>query len=745
MDNRPNKNASVPSGDCALAHQDLIENVGQIGRWHICPSEPEVHLSRVARALLGLAPEPAALSFAEFVACFGEEDRSSITTALDALLTGEPLDLHTTVRRGDGDRRIFRLKAIVVPDEGIALGLVHDLTDLQNTMLALAVAHERHADFTDLTTEWMWEIDESFQYTYIATDLEPMLGMPAEESLGTSRKQRLVEIDGSLEVEMHLNWLDQQKPYHDFRYQIWGAEGDVKFLSSSGKPFYDNQGNFRGFRGIERDLTEFEKIREELTNANRRMNAANKEKSDAMASLKEAFVLLEEQNEKMVQVQEEIRHRAFHDPLTGVGNRRYLEEFLLSSAEQCQEEGRWLGLLHIDLDRFKEINDTFGHAAGDAVLNHVAKVLEDSVGESDFVARVGGDEFVVVSLGEGGEKVLSDLAQSLIDELGKPVIHEGQECWFGASIGIATMHGTEIKSTELMVNADVALYRAKNSGRGRYEFFSEDVQTEIRERKAIADGIRAGLARGEFVAFYQPQICAHTYRLVGCEALARWHHPRRGLLAPNVFMSIAEEINLLPAIDRSILDAAISDLNSWETEDLDVPKISVNLSARRLIDQELVNYLRHADLPRGKMAFELLESIFLDDVEDRVAWNIDTLKEMGFEIELDDFGSGHASLTSLASLAPDTIKIDRGLISTISTDPKRRSLVRAIIGIGKSMGVRITAEGVETADQAKVLAEYGCDTLQGYLFAKPLSAEDFASFVRTWPERLPGDQIARRA
>ena len=261
-------------------------------------------------------------------------------------------------------------------------------------------------------------------------------------------------------------------------------------------------------------------------------------------------------------------------------------------------------------------------------------------------------------------------------ELERPLNLDGKECRCGASVGIAAMGGAEIRTEELLVNADIALDRAKKQGRGSHEFFSDDIQRDVVRYKGIADGVLAGLERGEFLPYYQPQISADSMRIVGVEALARWHHPALGVLAPGDFLKVAEDLGVVATLDRAILETAISDLARWRGAGLNVPKLSVNVSARRLLERDLIRSVGQLQLPQGGISFELLETVFLDEVNDTIAWNIDMLKEMGIEIELDDFGSGHASIISLVKLGPDAIKIDRQLVSTITEDRKRRGLLQ---------------------------------------------------------------------
>jgi diguanylate cyclase (GGDEF)-like protein/PAS domain S-box-containing protein len=603
----------------------------------------------------------------------------------------------------------------------------------------IATLKQRQRDFDSQSQEWSWEMGADLRFSYFSGNFELVTGVSPSEMLGKTREEMAGGTRGSVDFEMHLAWIQQHKPFRDFRYRRIAPDGREMLFEISGIPVVDEDGTFLGYRGIGRDLTELSSARAQLAEAKREMLLVKKAKSDALAGLKEANALLQDQNAEMQRVQQEIEHTALHDPLTGVGNRRFLDTRLLESSTRCRIENSWLGVLHIDLDRFKQINDTMGHAAGDAVLSHVADVLKSHVRDSDYVARVGGDEFVVVSTRVPDRQHLAELAQRLIETLSEPILFEGRECWFGASIGIAAMRGDEIVSEELLTNADIALYRAKDRGRGCYQFFSSDVQRELIENKQIADGIRRGLERDEFVPWYQPQVCARTWRITGVEALARWERPGEGVLTPDRFLGVAADLNAVPVIDRTILERALEDLRCWDEAGVEVPRLSVNVSARRLLDQKLVEGLNAMQLPRERVSFELLESVFLDDADHMIAWNIDLLREMGLQIELDDFGSGHASIISLVKLKPDTIKIDRQLVYSIATDPVRANLVAGIVAIAKSLDVAVVAEGVETAEQADLLREMEADRLQGYFVAKPMPAEAVPQFVADWTARTQQD------
>ena len=428
-----------------------------------------------------------------------------------------------------------------------------------------------------------------------------------------------------------------------------------------------------------------------------------------------------------------LQHNATHDPLTGLQNRRALDEALERLAGEAHDPAKRVTLLHIDLDRFKQINDTLGHAAGDAMLMHAADVLLKNTRKGDLVARIGGDEFVVLVQNNGSNKDIATLAGRIIDRMNVPLDYEGQECRFGVSIGIAREQARRSSVRQLLVNADIALYRAKAHGRNRFEFFTSNLQAEIRRNKTLADQILRGLENREFVSWYQPQFCAKTLALTGVEALVRWNHPERGLLAPDQFLRTAEEINALATIDGHVLEQALADRISWAAKGLIVPKISVNVSARRLRDDQLLKSLKDLAITPGQIAFELVESIYLDDDDEVITRNIRRLKNLGIDIELDDFGTGHTSIVSLLKLEPKRLKIDRQLVQPMLTSSREFSLVRSIIEIGTSLDIETVAEGVETMTHAVRLEEMGCATLQGYAFAKPMRASDLIDFVAAAP------------
>ncbi|MET2832891.1 EAL domain-containing protein [Mesorhizobium shangrilense] len=498
-------------------------------------------------------------------------------------------------------------------------------------------------------------------------------------------------------------------------YRIVRPDGEIRYLRTRATYFQDGNDTPKMI-GAEWDVTADVLLNKDLERARQLSDSRNSELEFAKSR---------------------IEHDALHDSLTGLPNRRFLDEILEKFATTCGSNAQHIGLLHIDLDRFKQINDTLGHAAGDAMLVHAAAVLKANVGDQDFVARVGGDEFVVVSR-NCDDTQLSMLAERIIAQMRLPAYYQGHQCRFGVSVGIAVDDGKNGVGGDILVNADIALYRAKSNGRNRYEFFSDALQKKIVSTKRIADEILGGLERNEFVAYYQLQFDAKTLSIAGVEALARWRHPTKGILTPDIFLNIAEELNVVSIIDRTVLEQALGDFDEWSAEKLNIPHVSVNVSARRLQDEDLIKGLRDLNIKQGTVSFELVESIFLDESDDLVTWNIDHIRQLGIDLEIDDFGTGHASIVSLLKLQPRRLKIDRQLISPIVESERQRQLVASIIDIGRSLGIEVVAEGVETMEHVRILQTLGCDMLQGYVFGSAMDSKTLKAFVRSRQWRTSG-------
>ncbi len=425
--------------------------------------------------------------------------------------------------------------------------------------------------------------------------------------------------------------------------------------------------------------------------------------------------------EKLERANYEISHQALHDELTDLGNRRYLNLRLDEMIEARKNSGLELAALHIDLDRFKQINDTMGHAAGDHVLRTVAGILKDRVRKEDTVARIGGDEFVVLMHCTADSEMPDQLADRLIEEICKPIDYEDRPCRLGASIGIART--PMIPAGDLLTCSDVALYKAKTGGRAMKAVFDRGDLESLKSAKRLGDDILRGIENDEFVPFYQPQVDAVSGQVVAMEVLARWDHPERGLLAPGEFLETAFDIQVESTLDEMVFEKAIEECRLQFEGIEEPPALSFNVSLSRLMMPGLTERVGQLDFP-GKIAFELLETIFLEEEEGSFFERIEELRRAGVSFEVDDFGSGRASIVGLRRIGPERLKIDRRLVEPITTSESARRLVRSIIEIGRALEIGVTAEGVETTAHADALRCLGCDRMQGFYFSAAVPLQD---------------------
>jgi diguanylate cyclase (GGDEF)-like protein len=535
--------------------------------------------------------------------------------------------------------------------------------------------------------------------------MHELYGLPPRNGFMTEETwlSRIHPEDRSLALES-ARYFKQSGDTHTLVCRVIADDGSVRYVRSVGKVHQTASGEMK-IMGIAFDATE-----DVLMTI--RLKAA---KDEAVAK-----------NIELELAKNRIEHNSLHDPLTALANRRKLDIALANLTHDGRGQRQKFAILHIDLDRFKEINDTLGHAAGDAMLVHASKVLAKNVRGSDVVARIGGDEFVILAF-DVGDRDMAELSTRIIEEMRLPIDFQGFSCRCGVSIGVALANGIHVDARKVLINADIALYRAKSLGRNRFEFFNHNLQADIVNTKRTADEILAGIENGEFTAWYQPQFSARTMELTGVEALVRWVHPSKGLLSPDKFLRIAGEINVVQTLDRIVLETALHDKMRWAARGIAVPKVSVNVSARRLHDGSLLESLAGLHIRPGELSFELVESIFLDESEDVVSHNLERIKALGIDIEIDDFGTGHTSIVSLLKLKPKRLKIDRQLVQPIIASSQERALVSSIIEIARSLGVETVAEGVETAAHAELLRDLGCDILQGYAFSRPLSFDDFTA------------------
>jgi diguanylate cyclase (GGDEF)-like protein len=422
-----------------------------------------------------------------------------------------------------------------------------------------------------------------------------------------------------------------------------------------------------------------------------------------------------------------IQYLATHDELTGLPNRVTFHQLFDQSIKAAHRDCRNCALLFIDLDRFKVINDSLGHAAGDTLLIEVAERLRACVRDSDLVARFGGDEFVVVLTGVSDREQIAAVAQKVLTTLLPPIILAGHECRTTGSIGIAVFpeNGSDVQT--LTKNADMAMYLAKEEGKNNFRFFSPEVRSQSIERLILEADLRRALERNEFTLHYQPKIQVATGQISGFEALLRWTHSKLGNLPPTEFIPLAEETGLIIAIGRWVLKKACAQNMAWQRQGLPVLSMAVNLSPRQFLDTNLLADIDEAlvssGMPAHLLQLEITESMVMQNVE-RAIKLLDEIRGRGVRLAIDDFGTGYSSMSLMKKFPIDTIKIDRTFVRDLADSAEDRAIATAIIGMGKALGLTVVAEGVETNEQDSFLRGYACDEVQGYLFSKPVRAED---------------------
>ncbi|WP_432239120.1 EAL domain-containing protein [Herbaspirillum robiniae] len=429
---------------------------------------------------------------------------------------------------------------------------------------------------------------------------------------------------------------------------------------------------------------------------------------------------------------ERIRHLAHYDELTGLPNRFLCTQHVSNAITHAEHRDGMVAVFLMDLDRFKNINDTFGHETGEAVLQEIAQRFRNSLRELDILARVGGDEFIVLVDDFDDPLQLGEIAQKLLAEARKPFIIDGQEATLSASIGIATYPGDGNNAQALIKNADIAMYRAKHHGKDDYRFFSDEINTNTVERIALESELRRAIERGEFVVHYQPKVNLASGRIVGAEALVRWQHPVRGLLPPGEFITLAEETRLIDQIGLVVLDIACRDVGQVLARGLELGRVSINLTGSQFGDENLLEDIKRVveghGTPPSCLEFEITESMVMHNRDQAIAI-MDGIRAEGFTISIDDFGTGYSSLAYLKRFPVNTLKIDKSFINDIPDDPNGSAIVQAIIAMGHALNLKVVTEGVETEKQLKALREFGSDEYQGYYFSKPVPYAQFLQLL----------------
>lgn len=427
--------------------------------------------------------------------------------------------------------------------------------------------------------------------------------------------------------------------------------------------------------------------------------------------------------------EEKLNYLAYYDVLTGLTNRNLLQDHLKQAIAHANRLGRMVAVVVIDLDHFKLINDSLGHSAGDQLLKEVATRLLSCIRDGDTVARPGGDEFVMVLPDQVSEESVSPVIQRLLESVSRAIYIENQELNITCSVGVALYPQDGGNVEMLLSNADAAMYRAKDLGRSNFQFFAKEMNAKVSERLLLQANLRHAIERDELFLHYQPKIDLRSGRLIGAEALVRWRSRKMGLMSPGRFIPIAEESGLIVPVGEWVIRQVCAQNRAWQEQGLPPVCISVNLSAhqfrRKGLPQLIATALREARLDPGYLEMELTESMVMHNVEQAIMI-LGDLKAMGLELSIDDFGTGYSSLSYLKRLPVGRLKIDRSFVQDIASDPDDAAITQAVISLGHSLGLKVTAEGVETEEQLAFLKANACDEAQGFYFGKPMPAADFA-------------------
>ncbi|WP_233997137.1 EAL domain-containing protein [Porphyrobacter sp. HT-58-2] len=541
--------------------------------------------------------------------------------------------------------------------------------------------------FEETGQGWFWETDRRGLITYISPKAAMVLGKSSDEVCGQPLSEIVDPTQGAADAERTLAFhLSARSAFQDVEVRA-ATSGDERWWALAGRPVYDSYKNFCGFRGHGTDLTE-------------------KRRSE-----------------------QQVSRLAHYDSLTGLANRVQMSQALEQILAAPSGRERSCAVLMLDLDRFKHVNDTLGHPAGDALLKQVAQRLERAIGQAGRCGRLGGDEFQVIVPGNQNRNTLGHMAQEIINSLSQPYSIEGQSVVIGASVGIALApeHGTT--SDELIRNVDLALYAAKDAGRGVFRFYAEDLHAAAEERAELEQDLRDAIAKGELELYYQPVVYAADEKIVGFEALMRWNHPKRGWVSPAKFVPIAEDAGLIDRIGQWALRTACADLARWPRG----VRCAVNVSALQFANPDLptivANALAHSGVAPSRLELEITESVFLNDSSGTDAM-FNALKRVGVRLALDDFGTGYSSLGYLKKAPFDKIKIDRSFVQGATEEGSRNgAIIASITSLAEALHMDTTAEGVETLDELELVRLLGCSHIQGYIYFKPMNASDATALV----------------
>jgi diguanylate cyclase (GGDEF)-like protein/PAS domain S-box-containing protein len=634
-----------------------------------------------------IATDPRNRRWRELLASLGVRSQATFLLRRQGKVVGT-LDLYAS-QVGYFDDELVKLL------EDLAANLSFALDNFQREEARLAAeaalreSETRFRDFADAAGEYVWEANVQGRFTYVSSRVQSVWGYSDQELIGHGSSDFMPRGEADRVREWLQQHVQPDGSYRDLEHRILTKQGELRWLLVNCLAVHDEHGRPAGYRGTGRDITD-------------------RKSAEARIS-----------------------YLATRDPLTELPNRVLFNDRLEQGIVAARRSGQSLALMFIDLDRFKNINDSLGHEVGDLLLKEVAARMQDCIRKGDTLSRLGGDEFVVTLEGLQQAEDAAQVAAKIIKSLGRAFEIAGYTLNTSCSIGISIFPEDADDDRTLMKNADTAMYHAKEKGRNNYQFFSPEMNVRAVERHSLETALRAGLERNEFALYFQPQVDIRSGKVVGVEALLRWHHPERGLLAPATFMAVAEESGLIEPIGQWVLRSACQRAKAWQEAGYPPLKIAVNISARQLnrpreFSRGLSRILSSTGLDPRYLELEMTESLLLQNADENIAM-LRKLGQDGVRIAVDDFGTGYSSLAYLRQLPIDTLKIDRSFVRDLESDPEDAAIIQAVVAMAHSLGLLVTAEGVETRAQLEALARIGCDEYQGYLFSKPLPPVEIAA------------------
>ncbi|MDB5839423.1 MAG: hypothetical protein JWQ23_1375 [Herminiimonas sp.] len=575
-------------------------------------------------------------------------------------------------------------------------GILRDVTEQRKIEQALRESEARFRALTHLSSDWYWEQDEEFRFTRLESR-DATRDSVRNELFGKRTWETGYDIQGDEGWNGFRQLLESHQPFRDvvMHRQLEGEKRH--FVNVSGEPVFNCEGVFTGYRGVSREITD-QKLAEER-----------------------------------------IQYMATHDTLTKLPNRAMFSQLLNIAVSGALRYQRNFAVLFIDLDRFKIVNDTLGHEAGDLLLQEISQRFKNAIRASDVLARLGGDEFVILLQEVSDTAQASIVARKILLAAFDPVVLMGQECRVTASIGIAMYPSHGEDEPMLMKNADIAMYAAKEEGKNNFQFFSKEIKTSSLKRLSLEANLRHALERKELFLHYQAKVDLVNRKISGVEALLRWECAELGSVSPAQFIPLAEETGLIIAIGKWVLRSACIQNMEWQRQGLPPICMAVNLSVRQFADADLLDdiraVLKETGMPPELLELEITEGMVIVNT-DRAITLLRAIKNIGVRIAIDDFGTGYSSLAQLKNFPIDTLKVDRSFIRDIATNSKHKGITEAIIAMGKTLSMTVVAEGVETTEQEAFLLDHGCDEMQGYYFSKPIAANEFAELMLTHVEAL---------